>query len=261
MALAAVTSGITWRTRGGAPPRLVETPAGAVYVPGTAAPGVDRRRAPLRTPAGPPAPAPVIVNLRGARAGELPLAAAELQGLPAWPPSSSTSPPRTSAAPPRPAARQILLARCAWPATCPCWSSSRPTSRPGRQTLRAAAVRRGRGSDARRGAAGPGRGGPRAGPRAGWPGTVTHGAGPQAGSSPAGSPGRRPATFPVVLALIARLARDAPLPLIACGGAERRANARRGPTSPPGAAAVQVGSAHLAQPAPARGDLRRGPGP
>ena len=64
-----------------------------------------------------------------------------------------------------------------------------------------------------------------------------------------GSPGGRlvgPATFPVVLALIARLARAAPLPLIACGGVNG-ANAARAYLAA-GAAAVQVGSAHLAQP-------------
>ena len=55
-----------------------------------------------------------------------------------------------------------------------------------------------------------------------------------------------PATFPVVLALIARLAVDAPLPLIACGGVTGAEAARAYLAA--GAAAVQVGSAHLAQP-------------
>ena len=81
VALAAVTSGIAWRTRGGAPPRLVETAAGAVYLPGTAALGAaDAVRRFGRGWAA--RQGPVIVNLRGAGAGELPLAAAELQGLP-----------------------------------------------------------------------------------------------------------------------------------------------------------------------------------
>jgi dihydroorotate dehydrogenase (NAD+) catalytic subunit len=55
-----------------------------------------------------------------------------------------------------------------------------------------------------------------------------------------------PATFPVVLALIARLAGQSPLPLIACGGVARVEAARAYLAA--GAAAVQVGSAHLAQP-------------
>lgn len=55
-----------------------------------------------------------------------------------------------------------------------------------------------------------------------------------------------PATFPLVLDLVRRLARDAPLPLIACGGIATAAHARAYLDA--GAAAVQVGSAHLANP-------------
>ena len=80
MTPAAVTSGIAWRTRGGTPPRLVEAAAGAVYAPGTATLGaadaVRRFGRAWATRQG-----PVIVNLRGTAAGELPLAAAEFQGL------------------------------------------------------------------------------------------------------------------------------------------------------------------------------------
>ncbi len=55
-----------------------------------------------------------------------------------------------------------------------------------------------------------------------------------------------PATFPLVLELVRRLARDAPLPVIACGGVATAAQARAYLDA--GAAAVQVGSAHLANP-------------
>ena len=55
-----------------------------------------------------------------------------------------------------------------------------------------------------------------------------------------------PATFPLVLELVRRLARDAPLPVIACGGIATVQHARAYLDA--GAAAVQVGSAHLANP-------------
>ena len=55
-----------------------------------------------------------------------------------------------------------------------------------------------------------------------------------------------PATFPLVLELVRRLARDAPLPVLACGGIATAAHARAYLDA--GAAAVQVGSAHLANP-------------
>jgi dihydroorotate dehydrogenase (NAD+) catalytic subunit len=55
-----------------------------------------------------------------------------------------------------------------------------------------------------------------------------------------------PATFPLVLELVRRLARDAPLPVIACGGVATAAHARAYLDA--GASAVQVGSAHLANP-------------
>ena len=55
-----------------------------------------------------------------------------------------------------------------------------------------------------------------------------------------------PATFPLVLELVRRLARDAPLPVIACGGVATTRHARAYLDA--GAAAVQVGSAHLANP-------------
>lgn len=55
-----------------------------------------------------------------------------------------------------------------------------------------------------------------------------------------------PSTFPLVLELVRRLARDAPLPVIACGGVATAEHARAYLAA--GAAAVQVGSAHLANP-------------
>ncbi|HEU5314832.1 MAG TPA: nitronate monooxygenase [Chloroflexota bacterium] len=55
-----------------------------------------------------------------------------------------------------------------------------------------------------------------------------------------------PATFPLVLELVRRLARDAPLPVIACGGVATAGQARAYLEA--GASAVQVGSAHLANP-------------
>ena len=55
-----------------------------------------------------------------------------------------------------------------------------------------------------------------------------------------------PATFPVVLALVQQLADAAPLPILAGGGVASAAEARAYLRA--GAAAVQVGSAHLANP-------------
>lgn len=55
-----------------------------------------------------------------------------------------------------------------------------------------------------------------------------------------------PATFPLVLELVRRLSRDAPLPVIACGGVATARHARAYLDA--GASAVQVGSAHLANP-------------
>ena len=239
VALAAVTSGIAWRTRGGAPPRLVETAAGAVYLPGTAALGAaDAVRRFGRGWAA--RQGPVIVNLRGAAAGELPLAAAELQGLPGVVALELDLTAPDDGAPQ--SVRQILSEvrlACDLPLLV-----KLPADLPDpREALRAAAS-----------------GGAVAATLAGGLpalGGVVHGAGPQAGGPgggwgagpQAGGPGGRlvgPATFPVVLALIARLARAAPLPLIACGGVNGADAARAYLAA--GAAAVQVGSAHLAQP-------------
>jgi dihydroorotate dehydrogenase (NAD+) catalytic subunit len=55
-----------------------------------------------------------------------------------------------------------------------------------------------------------------------------------------------PATFPLLLEMVRRLSRDAPLPLVACGGVATPGQARAYLEA--GAAAVQVGSAHLANP-------------
>jgi len=55
-----------------------------------------------------------------------------------------------------------------------------------------------------------------------------------------------PSTFPLVIEMVRRLVRDAPLPVIACGGVATAAHARAYLDA--GAAAVQVGSAHLANP-------------
>ena len=55
-----------------------------------------------------------------------------------------------------------------------------------------------------------------------------------------------PSTFPLVIEVVRRLVREAPLPVIACGGIATAAHARAYLDA--GAAAVQVGSAHLANP-------------
>lgn len=64
-----------------------------------------------------------------------------------------------------------------------------------------------------------------------------------------------PATFPLVLDLIRRVARAAPLPIIACGGVTGAREVQAYLTA--GAAAVQVGSAHLANPRAAVACTRR----
>jgi dihydroorotate dehydrogenase (NAD+) catalytic subunit len=234
---AAVTSGIAWRTRGGTPPRLVEAAAGAVYLPGTSALGaadaVRRFGRAWATRQG-----PVVVNLRGTAAGELPLAAAEIQGLAGVVALELDLTALDDSADPAPQAVRQILHEVRLACDLPLLVKLPPDLPDPWETLRAAAAG---GAVAATFASGlPALSGVEAGAgrRAGGPGG--------AGDLPFHGRLVGPATFPVVLALIARLAGDAPLPLIACGGVTGAEAARAYLAA--GAAAVQVGSAHLAQP-------------
>ena len=211
---------------------------------------------------------PVLVNLRGTTARGAAPGAAELQGLPAWWPSSSTSPPRTTT----PAGHGA-------PGRAPDPAGGAPGLRPAPAGQAPGRPARSRETLARRGAGGavavdlrrwaPGRrrsrrrrarAGMAGGPAP--PGRAASGDPPGPRGAPAGACGgvagvdqaraylragtgawwARP-TFPVVLAPHRPPGeRDAPLPLIACGGVTG-AGRRRGPTSPPALPRVQVGSA------------------
>lgn len=244
---AVITSGVTWRTRSGTTPRLVETPAGAVYTPGTATVGVDlalRRHARLWAAA----PYAVIVNLHGAGAADFPLAAGELEGLLgvvaleldlATPDGETGQPFAFDLTTVRRIVNDVrrvcdlpLLLKL--PAETPHLSE---TLR-GAATLRVSAVTLGAGL-------------PAAVPApAEWPRS-------RDGVRDSFTRGRLvgPATFPVLLELVARVAPDAPLPIVACGGIVGPVQARAYLRA--GAAAVQVGSAHLANPR-AAAEIQRG---
>lgn len=227
-AVPAVTAGLTWRSHRGRPPRLIETPAGAVYVPGTAGPGVDhalRRYGRLWATRA----ARVIVSVRGATSAEYGLVAAELEGAPgvAALELDATVPDETAGAPigHDPLAVRRVLAEVRRACDLPVLVKLPATLPDPDASLRAAA--------------------------AGGAVAVTLAGGLPAVAAPDGAepaPGWLvgPATFPAVLHLVTRLARGAPLPLVACGGVagvdQVRAYLRAG------AAAVQVGSAHLADP-------------
>lgn len=216
---AVVTPGLAHRTRRGRAPRLVETVAGAVYHPGTAQLGVaEAVRRYARAWA--TSPSPVIVNLQATVGAEFPAAAAELEGVPGVA-ALELNLASVEDATGLPFAHQPALVRqligavrrsCAHPIL-----AKLPTDTPAlTASLDACAA---------------------AGAVA-----VTLGA----GLSLAEGYLVGPATFPIVLALVAGIAGEAPLPIIAAGGVGSAAHARRYLEA--GAAAVQVGSACLADP-------------
>jgi dihydroorotate dehydrogenase len=214
-----VTSGIAWRTRRGTPPALAETPAGVLYVPGTATLGVDAalRRYARRWAA---SPVPVVVNLRAGAPDEFTPAAAQLEGTAgilaleldlASPADDLTGPIGHD-----PALVRRVLADVRRVCGLPLLVKLPADAPDPAATLRGAAAS---------GAVGATLG-------AGWPALGGRLVGP--------------ATFPLLLDLITRLAPDAPLPILAgggvCGPAQAAAYLRAG------AAGLQVGSAHLANP-------------
>jgi dihydroorotate dehydrogenase (NAD+) catalytic subunit len=248
----AVTAGITWRTRGGLPPRVVETPAGAVYSPGTAALGVGlalqryARQWAARA-------APVVVSLGGAAPEEYALAAGEIEGVAGVAALeldlTATDGERGLPFAHDPAEVRRILAGVRRACDLPLLIKL-PADLPDPDAVLHA------------GAAG-GAAGATIG--AGLPAAVPAPAPqPPAGPTAAGAGlaggaavrGRLvgPATFPVVLDLVARLAPGSPLPVIACGGVAGPDQARAYLRA--GAAAVQVGSAHLADPRAADEILR-----
>ncbi|HEY7293634.1 MAG TPA: hypothetical protein VH916_01280 [Dehalococcoidia bacterium] len=221
---AAVTASLAYRSRGGRPPRIAETPAGALYVPSEARTGI---RVALRrvVRAWAAAPAPVVVSLADETPGALAAAAAELEGTPGV------------------AAIELNLGEAEAPNGIPVGHDPRATGETVRLVCRACALPvwiklPADASDWEAVlAAGAASGAIAATLTAGWPaGGVDLRAGYLVG----------PATFPLGLALVQQIAPTAPLPIIACGGVVSAVEARAYLRA--GAAAVQVGSAHFANP-------------
>ena len=228
---AVVTASLSYRSRAGRPPRLVETAAGAVYVPGAAQTGV--RQALRRQARGwADSPFPVVVSLVGDSAGSLAAAATELEGVRgvAAIEVNLAAFEEASGAPfghdPAVAAQSVRAVRRA--CALPVWAKLAVDLSDAPGTLAALAA-------AGAAASTIGGGVPAAGPagNAGYPGYLVG-----------------PATFPIVLALVQRLAAEAPLPIVACGGVVSAVEARAYLRA--GAVAVQVGSAHLANPGAAQ---------
>jgi dihydroorotate dehydrogenase (NAD+) catalytic subunit len=223
-----ITGGVSLRSRGGAPPRLIETPAGVLYRRGAARLGVA---AALRRHgrAWAAAPVPVIVNLVADAADEFAAAAAALAGargvaaveLDLAGPDAATGRPFGH----DPLATGRLVRRVRQACTLPVLVKL-PADAP--------ALADSVGAGAAAGAA-----------------AAVVAAGLPAGERPAGEGALAgalvgPATFPVILGLVGQIAPQASLPVIACGGVATAAHAARYLRA--GAAAVQVGSAHLANP-------------
>jgi dihydroorotate dehydrogenase (NAD+) catalytic subunit len=221
---AVVTASLTYRSRAGRPPRIAETPAGALHVPGEARTGI---RLALRrvARAWAAAPAPVVVSLADETPGALVAAAAELEGTPGIAAielnlgESEASNNVPLGHDPRATGETVRLVRRA--CALPVWIKL-PADTPDWEAVLAAGAAAGASA---------------ATLTAGWPASgLDLRAGYLVG----------PATFPLGLALVQQIAPTAPLPIIACGGivsaAEARAYLRAG------AAAVQVGSAHFANP-------------
>ncbi len=252
---AAITSGISWRSRAGRAPRLTETAAGVVYTPGRAALGVDvalLRYARLWASA----PYPVIVNLKGATAGDFALAAGELEGVPGIRALELdlTAPDDETGVPfgfdPLALRRIVGDVRrvCDLPVLVklPAHAPDMDATLQGAAAARVSAATLAAGLPAVGGWSGRGR-------RRQYP----EGAGQDETAEQSVSEGGRlvgPATFPVILELVAGLAPGAPLPIVACGGVVGPAQASAYLRA--GAVAVQVGSAHLASPR-AAADLQR----
>ncbi|MBI3972472.1 MAG: hypothetical protein HY332_14420 [Chloroflexi bacterium] len=216
---AIILRGVAWRRRRGAPPRLRETAAGALYTPGSARGGVAelvrRRSAPWAS-----RPEALIVNLIGDSPDELAAAAAQLEGV-RWVAAVELNLEgmRSEVDPPRGPAPEMVFEAvrgvrrgCGLPVLVKVAAGDSAVD----EHLRASAT---------------------AGATA-----ATIGGGLYAGSGYLVGP----ATFPLVLAEVTRLAPLSPLPLLACGGVATAAHARAYLQT--GAAAVQVGSAHLADP-------------
>ena len=214
-----VTAGVAHAARRGAAPRLTEMPAGALFDPGAARRSV-RGAVRRHERAWAASPTPVIVNLAGDTDDELAAAAAHLEGVPGV------------------AAVELHLAPLLDPEIIPA------EEQPAAVAAAIAAVQRACGlpvvAKLPADAADPARC-IRAAAAAGASATTLAG----------GIPLRRgllvgPAIQPQILDLISRVAPGAALPVIACGGVAGVAHARAYLRA--GAAAVQVGSALLANP-------------
>jgi dihydroorotate dehydrogenase (NAD+) catalytic subunit len=221
---AVVTASLALRSRGGRPPRIAETPAGALYVPGEARMGIQLalRRSARAWAA---APAPVVVSLADETPGALAAAGAELEGMPGTAAVElNLCEAEASNGVPlghdwHMTGETVRLVRRA--CGLPVWIKL-PADTPDWESVLAA---------------GAAAGAIAATLTAGWPASgLDFGTGYLVG----------PATLPLGLALVQRIAPTAPLPIIACGGVGSAADA--GAYLRAGAAAVQVGSAHFASP-------------
>lgn len=216
---AVVTRGVAGRSRSGSAPHLIETPAGVVYRPGRARLGAGAAARRFEQ-AWVSAAVPVIVNLDVEAAGEFVAGAAELEGVRGV------------------AALELNLAAQNAATGAPFGHDAIGTG----QIIRAVRQACGLPVLAKLPADAP------QPPRllevcaaAEAAGVVLACGMPLTGGVLVG-----PATFPVILALVRRLAPGSPLPLIACGGVATVGQAADYLRA--GAVAVQIGSALLANP-------------
>jgi dihydroorotate dehydrogenase (NAD+) catalytic subunit len=208
---AVVTASVSYRGHPGAPPRLVEAAAGAIFAPAGERTGIRRalgRCARLWATS----PGPVVVSIVGESPGEVGAAAAELEGV------RGVAAMELLIDDPDLIAETVRAARRA--CALPVWVKLHPDLPNLAVTLGAAAS---------------------AGAAAATIGGGLHAAGPSGDGYLVG-----PATFPVVLASVQQIAPVAPLPLIVGGGIVSAEQARGYLRA--GATAVQVGSAQLANP-------------
>jgi dihydroorotate dehydrogenase (NAD+) catalytic subunit len=216
---AVVTKGVTARSRSGESPRLVESPAGVIYAPGGARLGVGAA-ARRYGHAWAASPAPVVVNLEADEGSGFVVSAAALEGGPGVSAlelnlaslNAATGIPFGHV----PAESGQIIREVRRVCQLPVLAKLPADSPDPERVLDACAA-------------------------AGAAGVVLAGGLPVAGGTLVG-----PATFPLVLALVRRLAPGAPLPVVACGGVATADQAMAYFRA--GACAVQVGSAHLANP-------------
>jgi dihydroorotate dehydrogenase (NAD+) catalytic subunit len=216
---AVVTRGVGARSRSGGPPRLVESPAGVIYAPGGARLGASAA-ARRYSHAWAASPVPVVVSLESDEGAGFVVSAAELEGvrgvsaleLNLASVNAATGAPFGHV----PAETGQIVREVRRVCQLPVLAKLPADSPDPELVLDVCAA-------------------------AGAAGVVLACGLPVAGGTLVG-----PATFPLVLALVRRLAPGAPLPVVACGGVATADQAMAYLRA--GASAVQIGSAHLANP-------------